>query len=164
MTFVFRNLIVVLFLIVACPGVLCAEDRELKRSEFDGFSFCVPEGWKTAAPDREKTKASLLHYGKSYFFANGLIKVDVGQPVDKDPTKIAKMLAGEGGKVDEKAVQVDGAAGYRVQTTSKDFTRPQLGLVIIRGELMYLIMSSAKNGFDTADAFDTVIDTWKWDK
>jgi len=156
--------IVVLILVCGCPLAVSGEEQDLNRTEFEGFSCVVPVEWKKVAPDREKTKAYLLHYGKSFFFADGMLMVDVGKPVDEDPVKIARMLAGKDGKVDPKPIQIDGVAGYRVQTTSNDFSRPHLGIVIMRGGKMYLIMAARKNGFDTSKALETVVESWRWAK
>ena len=54
-------------------------------------------------------------------------------------------------------VQVDGTEGIKVETTSKDLSRPKFAVVVFRDEKVYLIMAAQKPGTDVSQAFDEVV-------
>jgi hypothetical protein len=112
-------------------------------------------------PDRGKTAAMIRLNGTGWQDADGLIKVDVGRPVGP-PDELAKTLAGRDGKIDAEPVSVGGVDGVKVETPSRDMSRPRFAIIVERGGQAYLILAAQKAGADVAPALDAVVASWRW--
>jgi hypothetical protein len=133
-------------------------------TSFGDFRFEIPAGWQMLEPEMGKTKASLLRIRPNSQLPEGLLKVDVGKPVGPNALKTAQTLAGADGRVLPDRISLDGVEAIRVETPSKDFSRPHLAAVAIRDGRLYLVMAAAENGSDITDAFDHVVKTWHWNE
>jgi len=131
-------------------------------TSFADFGFEIPAGWAKAEPDTPHTVAEILHGGAVWHQADGMLKVDFGKPVLPTPRELAQSLAGEDGHVLPNPILLDGIEAFRVETSSKDMSRPCLAVVVIRGGKFYAIMAAATRGADVSAAFDQVLKSWRW--
>lgn len=133
------------------------------RLQLDEFSFVIPGGWSSIAPDRTKTKAMLLLGGTRWDNAKGMIKIDVGVPTCPTVQETADSFARGGkGRVSPDAVNVDGEKGVRVATSSRSMSVPREVVVIYRNGKVYLVMAGALDGTEVSEALEQVLSTWKW--
>jgi hypothetical protein len=57
---------------------------------------------------------------------------------------------------------LDGAEGFRAETSSTDMSKPRCIAVIYRDGQAYLIMAAGTNTQAVSDAFEHVLATWRW--
>jgi len=126
------------------------------------FQFAVPPGWRKVPPDRDKTAAMMLLNGTSWQDADGIIKVDVGNPAKTDPMQHAMTLAGADGRVLEERVLINGLPAIQVETKSSDMARPRHAVVVQREGKIYLILAATATGTELTGALNHMIDTWRW--
>lgn len=113
-------------------------------------------------PDHKATMAMLLLNGKTWNNADGMLKVDSGKPTLPTAEATAQALAGSDGQVFAEPMSVDGEKGIRLQTPSTNMERPRCAVVVYRQGKVFLIMAAGARGFDVEDAFDHVLQTWRW--
>jgi predicted Zn-dependent protease len=133
------------------------------RQDFGDFSFEVPDGWTIDAPDRSKTKATLLFGGARWDIAKGMIKVDVGGQAFPTPQATAESFAkGLNGQIAKDAIDVDGEKGAKATTSSDTLNAPRYLIVVHKNGRAYLLMAASVKGTDVSGAFEQVRKSWKW--
>ncbi len=143
-------------------GASTAPATQPMTANFGPYSFNVPIGWKQDFPDQLKTAAVLLLNGRTWYKADGMIKLDVARPAFPSARATAIEMAGKDGRVLPGVVQVDGVEGVKVETPSTDMARPCLAVALFRDQKLYLIMGASAHGTDISAAFDEVVRTWRW--
>ncbi len=134
------------------------------RLQLDEFSFVIPGGWSSIAPDQNKTKAMLLLGGARWDNAKGMIKIDVGLPVYPTAYETAESFVRSAeGQVSPDAVNVDGEKGVRVVIRSNSMAVPREVVVIFRQGHAYLVMAGAVDGTEVSEAIEEMLSTWKWE-
>src|SRR5205085_3504321 len=108
------------------------------------------------------TKAMLTLHADDPARADGVIMVDVGKPVKPTEREMAQSMAGDDGTILPSPVDLDGIEAMRVETSSRDATRPRYCVVVIREGRLYLVMAAEAHGTDVAGAFEHVLKTWRW--
>ncbi len=136
-----------------------AATNQLTR--FDAFQFEVPTPWVVGRNEREGTRATLALLNNAGNKWVGLLKVDVDESGEQDPSEaVAHFLTSGGGT---SPVTVDGVAGIRFNAPNRGFELPSHGVAAFRDGKMYSILVASEDNVDVLPAFEHVLQTWRWD-
>lgn len=130
-------------------------------TQFEGFQFEVPSGWVVAKNDYEATRAKLGLLDATRGEWVGLLKVDAGEPVERDVRQVVESFAGKDGKV--LAVTIDGLDGLRFDSPNRGFSQPSHGVALLKDGEIFLIMAAGEGDTDITPALEHVLKTWQWD-
>ncbi len=133
-------------------------------TSFGDFQFDIPAGWQRVRPVKKENKATINLRGADASSPNGIIEVDFATPAITTARQMAQVLAGSDGQVLPNPVSVNGVEAVRVETPSKDMSRPRFAVVVLRGKDVYLIMAAGAHGTDVTAPFDQVLKSWHWNE
>lgn len=144
------------------PSVISPPAANNQLTDFAGFQFEVPAKWAVARNDYESTRAKLGLLDPVHRQWVGLLKVDAGEPVERDPEKVAAGYVKNGGEV--TPMMLDGVAGLRFRAPERGLAEPSRGVVALKGDELYLIYAAGEHGADILPAFEHVLKTWRWEE
>ena len=137
--------------------------KTIARIETEYFSITHPKGWVQGRIQRSKTKVILASGSRPEKNPNGIIKVDVGLPVDSDARETANHFAAMGASNAEViSTYLDGVEAFEVRATGNGLESPQRVIVAMYEGRIFLLMAASEKNVDSIDPFEQIRDSWKW--